>query len=242
MLTPAFGNWRTAIWPGGAALPDACCASIDFDTSLYTPDAFLLCGWTMPDAIGRSVAKRQAEFLAGRLCADQALRRLTGRGGGCLAIGQDRAPVWPPSCVGSISHCRGRALAVTGTANRWAGLGLDVEDRIGRDDLRDAQDAIVTDSEFSRLRAVTDSDSDAVILALSLKESLFKALFPLCRRMFYCDSAAIEHCSRAGTASLRLCGTLGPDWPAGRRVDAAFTVEPRHVYSMVAVPAWMGPP
>lgn len=236
MLPPAFGNWRADVWPCGEALPDACCASIDFDTSLYGADDFRFCGWAMPEAIGRSVAKRQAAFLAGRLCADRALRGLTGRGG-CPPVGRDRAPVWPPSCVGSISHCQGRALAVVGMARRWDGLGLDIEDRAGADGLEDARDSIVTDAEFARLRAISGADGDAVILGLSLKESLFKALFPLCRRMFYCDAADIEHCSGDGTARLRLRVALAADWPAGRCVDASFAILPAHVYSVVAIPA-----
>lgn len=112
-----------------------------------------------------------------------------------------------------------------------------MENRTGVDDLQDAREAIMTGAEFSRLRIDTESDGDAVILALSLKESLFKALFPLCGRMFYCDAADIEHCSDAGTACLRLRVALAPDWPAGRCVDVFYAVGPSHVYSLVAVPA-----
>ncbi|MGQ9367579.1 4'-phosphopantetheinyl transferase family protein [Azospirillum sp. ST 5-10] len=223
-------------WPFAVALPGGHFAALAFDAGLYEADAFRRCGWEMPAPVVRAVAKRQAAFLAGRLCADRALRGLTGRGG-CPPIGADRAPVWPPGCCGSISHGRDRAVAVVGSLGRWAGLGVDVEDRVADADARPLQDAIAGPAEIARLEAVTGSAGAAVTLALSLKESLFKALFPLCRRMFYCDAAEIEACTATGTARLRLCRPLSPDWPAGRCVEAHFAVGPDRVHSLVAVPA-----
>ena len=60
---------------------------------LITPAA-LAVGESPPASIQRSVAKRQAEFLAGRICARAALQQLEGLSF-IPAIGEDRAPVWP---------------------------------------------------------------------------------------------------------------------------------------------------
>ena len=55
-------------------------------------------------AVARAVPARRAEFAAGRRAAHRAMERL-GVPAAPVAMGSDRAPVWPPGVIGSISHC-----------------------------------------------------------------------------------------------------------------------------------------
>ena len=56
--------------------------------------------------VAQAVEKRRAEFARGRSCARAACATL-GVSGQIIPVGQRRAPIWPASLVGSITHCRG---------------------------------------------------------------------------------------------------------------------------------------
>src|SRR5437868_12031003 len=90
---PACCTPLNAHWPLPVALPDTVLLGTHFDPSQLAPDDFQRCAIEPPASIQRSVAKRQAEYLAGRFCARAALQQLEGLD--CIpAIGEDRAPVW----------------------------------------------------------------------------------------------------------------------------------------------------
>jgi len=72
-LLPACCTVPQASWPLPEALPNTLLLSTRFDSKQLAADDFQRSGIEAPANIQRSVAKRQAEFLAGRLCARNAL-------------------------------------------------------------------------------------------------------------------------------------------------------------------------
>lgn len=134
--------------PAHASLPGLCYEALTFDAGRFHEGAFARADCPMPPTIVRSVAKRQAAFLAGRRCAHGALRRLTGTGH-YPAQGADRAPVWPNGCRGSISHSRDLAVAVAGRAVDWTALGVDVEDVLPDPEALPLADAVGTAAELA---------------------------------------------------------------------------------------------
>ena len=98
-------------WPLPQALPGVVLVSSVFDPHRLADGDFRRCHIELPDSIQRSVAKRQTEFLAGRLCAREALRQMDGRHH-VPSIGEDRAPVWLEDICGSITHSHRWAAAV----------------------------------------------------------------------------------------------------------------------------------
>ncbi|MCT2378183.1 4'-phosphopantetheinyl transferase, partial [Pseudomonas aeruginosa] len=123
---PSFCTPLDDRWPLPVALPGVQLRSTRFDPALLQPGDFALAGIQPPANILRAVAKRQAEFLAGRLCARAALFALDGRAQ-TPAVGEDRAPVWPAAISGSITHGDRWAAALVAARGDWRGLGLDVE-------------------------------------------------------------------------------------------------------------------
>ena len=79
-------------WPLPRTLPAVVLVSSQFDPKQLADGDFQRCLIDPPASIQRSVAKRQTEYLAGRLCAREAMRRLDGRVQVPL-IGEDRI-VW----------------------------------------------------------------------------------------------------------------------------------------------------
>jgi len=151
----------------------------------------------LPVSLTRAVPKRQAEFLAGRYCAHQACESL-GVQTNDLPIGADRAPVWPSALVGSITHTDGIAAALVGPANRYRGLGLDVEGVISDASIDALQSLVVVEGEL----AVLDSfggERQALTALFSAKEAIYKAIHPTVKR--YVDFKEV-HCQSVDSGRL----------------------------------------
>ncbi|MBY7831662.1 4'-phosphopantetheinyl transferase superfamily protein [Vibrio fluvialis] len=137
-------------------------------------------GLTLPEDLQRAVAKRQVEFIAGRVAACDALQA-AGVTPQMLAVGEHRAPRWPQGVVGSISHNENLALAVAQRVESDVDallLGVDVESRIDNRSLPAIQSTIATAQEAAILARVSLNVAQRVTTLFSAKESLFKALYP----------------------------------------------------------------
>lgn len=225
----------SADWPLPLELPGTQLISTRFDPSLLDPTAFERCAI----APVRGVAKRQTEYLAGRLCAREALRLVTGEPR-VPAVGEDRAPVWPSSVCGSISHGSGLAAAIVADRTRWQGVGLDIEQPLSTERAARLAKEILTPREMHRAATANpQQQARQVSLTFSLKESLFKALYPLVLTRFYFEDAELVDCDSGeqGHARLRLLVDLNHHWIAGSEVEGQFCRLDNHLLSMVHIPA-----
>ena len=220
-------------WPLPLALSGVQLISTRFDPALLDPEDLTRCG--VP-AIA-AVSKRQTEFLAGRLCASEALRRVTGEL--CIpAVNEDRSPCWPDGTVGSITHGAGWAAAVVARRERWRGIGLDVEKRIPitRADRLVAE--ILTPRELEGYAGLDEAQRALrVTLTFSLKESLFKALYPLVNKRFYFQEAELIHHDDSGYARLRLLSDLSEEWKTGAELEGQFARFDDYLLSLVTIQA-----
>nr|WP_298144033.1 4'-phosphopantetheinyl transferase superfamily protein [uncultured Pseudomonas sp.] len=230
---PAYCTQPSDHWPLPHPLPGVRMVSTAFDAALLHPEDFQRCG--VPNVNG--VVKRQAEHLAGRLCAREALRALTGVAE-VPAVGEDRAPQWPAGVAGSISHGAGWAGAVVAQRSAWRGLGLDVEKHLPEQRAERLAAQILTPAELSRLEGLsTMQRATRIGLTFSLKESLFKALYPLVLRQFYFHDAELVDTDPNGHASLRLLIDLHADWPAGSQLQGQFAEFDGYLLSLIGIPA-----
>ncbi|MDT9674855.1 4'-phosphopantetheinyl transferase superfamily protein [Pseudomonas sp. JV414] len=226
-----------AHWPLPFVLPDTVLLGTHFDTRQLTSDDFQRSAIEPPASIQRSVAKRQAEFLAGRVCARAALQQLEGLSF-IPAIGEDRAPVWPAHITGSITHSTGRAAAIVANKAHWRGLGMDLENLLDADRAERLAGEILTGPEMQRM-AAGDRDQLAlwVTLTFSVKESLFKALYPIVQKRFYFEHAEVLEWSAGGEVRLRLLTDLSSEWRSGIELDAQFAVMDGQLLSLVSIKA-----
>ncbi|MCO7597036.1 MULTISPECIES: 4'-phosphopantetheinyl transferase [Pseudomonas] len=219
-------------WPLPRPVPGAVLVSCTFDPSHLAADDFQRAGIEQSASLQRSVAKRQAEYLAGRVCARAALQRLDGRDY-VPGTHEDRSPIWPAGIHGSITHGKGWAAAVVAAEGACQGLGLDQESLLDDERAERLAGEILTPAELQRLdRAQVGL---AVTLTFSLKESLFKTLYPLTRQRFYFEHAELLEWSTDGFARLRLLTDLSPQWHNGRELEGQFRVADGHLLSLVSV-------
>jgi len=234
---PACCTPLDAHWPLPIPLPGTVFLSTRFDPALLLADDFQRSAVPPPASIQRSVAKRQAEFLAGRLCARAALQQLDQLD--CVpAIGDDRAPVWPGHISGSITHSTGHAAAIVGHKAQWRGLGMDLENLLSSERAERLAGEILTPDELQRM-ALGPREQVALLVTLtfSVKESLFKALYPIVQKRFYFEHAEVLDWSQAGRVRLRLLTDLSAEWCYGKELEGQFALEGEQLLSLVAVSA-----
>jgi enterobactin synthetase component D len=209
-------------------------ASVNIEQNRFEHSAFETLGFVCPEHIGPAAFKRQAEYLAGRLCARTALESL-GAARTELAANSENVPQWPAGYCGSITHSKGRAAAICASDAAWRSLGLDLELMLLPSRASRLQSEILTPSEAARF---SNHDTAALVTTVfSLKESLFKALYPLTRKRFYFQDAEILALHPTGIAQLRLCCDLSSEWTKGRTLTGQFTHLDGYLLSLVAVPA-----
>lgn len=148
--------------------------------------------YPLPDHLHRAVLKRQVEFLAGRVCAQQALEVLTGHKPSAIPSRPDRAPGWPPGIVGSITHTKGYAAALVALDTHYQGLGIDCEVLLTPENLT-LQKHICVANELESLQAVHRHWTPETLLTLvfSAKESLYKCLYPHVEKYFGFSAARV---------------------------------------------------
>ena len=172
----------------------------------------------LPEALARAVDKRKREFLAGRWCAREALRRLGLRETGDVAIGPDRGPVWPDGVTGAITHSHGYACAAVARDRDLLGLGIDSESVRAIKSVREIHDMVLSPGERDRVLAGLASrvgEDTAVIAAFSAKESLYKCLAPAGHsRLGFGDVELTELDIDGRRFAIRLARTMGSLTPA----------------------------
>lgn len=139
-------------------------------------------------AVSNAVAKRQHEFIGGRVMARRAMTKL-GLAPQAVLAGPDRAPIWPAALVGSITHTGTWCAAVVARADEIRSVGIDVAE--ARSVGPNLWPILCTTVEFEWLSMLPEEDRELGATALfSAKESVFKAQYPLTRRML--DHQAVE--------------------------------------------------
>jgi 4'-phosphopantetheinyl transferase EntD len=141
--------------------------SLDVDASPLFPEEAA--------AAAEMSAARRHEFALGRHCAHQAMAHL-GVTPDAVPLGVGRAPVWPRSVIGSISHWGNWCVAAVMAAGEYVSFGIDGERR--RRLPAGSLSEVATPSEHAWLESTNPAfDWDAALF--SMKEAVYKAWAPV---------------------------------------------------------------
>ncbi len=105
-----------------------------------------------------------------------------------IPIGPDRAPVWPPGIVGSLSHCASLCLAVVARTSDLTGLGLDVEDDAPLPP--DLWDIILSPAELAHLPPTAPGQTAKRVFVA--KEAAYKAQYPQSLALFDFHTLSVD--------------------------------------------------
>ncbi len=170
-------------------------------------------------AVAEAVEKRRREFAAGRELARCALTRFSQQNS-IIPAGADRAPIWPPGIVGSISHsdtvC---AVAVAQVSSGIDSIGLDIEQ--AKPLASDLWETVMSPAERSRLPTVPDLKPGLLeMVVFSAKEASYKCQYQLSKEFFDFSDFIVSLDVGEGSFKARFNRDAGPfamrDWLQGR--------------------------
>ncbi|MCG8591239.1 MAG: 4'-phosphopantetheinyl transferase superfamily protein [Proteobacteria bacterium] len=190
-------------------------------------------------SVARAVEHRRREFAAGRACAREALTALE-IPPQPLLVGPDRAPVWPPGVVGSLTHCEGFCAAVVAPAETAAGLGLDAEPAQPLPE--EVLETVLTDSEqqfvdTQPLPATAPTGADWARLVFSAKESVYKCQSSCVGLSLDFHDVELEIDPQAEVFQAVLRVDVPAAWPQVRRLTGRYRWLPQHVVTGVVLPS-----
>ena len=171
----------------------------DFSVDTYLLSDYRSLGIDLPTNISNSVVKRQTEYLCGRYLSRLALRQsgLFFPTAPQISTGPLRAPVWPDSVTGSITHHNYRAWAVLLTqplaSNNF--IGIDTELWLSPMQAKEIAATIHNEEELLVLLSAGFNAAQATTLLFSAKEALFKAICPFVGEYFGFEVVQVELCS-----------------------------------------------
>lgn len=188
-------------------------------------------------AVQNAVEKRRQEFAAGRSCARRALVEL-GFEHFPVLVNKDRAPIWPGSVVGSITHTDGcpSGYCAAAVANRRIAMGLGIDAEPSQPLPSEVWPLVLDGDEQWDAKHATEPGLRAR-LVFSAKETTFKALFPTFGRFLEFSDVHIRLGAEHGVFFAELTGAgkaLG--MPEGQLMGR-FVIDDQLVVTGMALPA-----
>lgn len=184
LIDPGYVSWLE---------PELSIFQTGFDTARYTPRLIAAVGEAYGAFIDKAVVKRKSEFVAGRYCAHRSIAAWSAARD-LIGIGEGRMPLWPSGVVGSISHSKEYAIAMTADSKNFRALGVDVEDLVMPETRGRVEESVVNDDEVQLFGpgASHGRTHDVVFtLIFSAKESFFKAAYPFVRKYFGFETMSV---------------------------------------------------
>lgn len=223
-----------AVLPPGT---EQCSLAVDFRRAADERTAFD--DVPLPVGLHGATSARRLQFLAGRFCALEALRRLEPRWTGSrIGRAEGGAPVWPAGVVGSITHTDGFVSAAVARAEEMGGLGIDSEGIVSTEQARQVSRLVAWPAELAHARAAGLDRTESLTLVFSAKEAIFKCLHPAVGVMFYYhDARLVDVDAATRTFRARLVKTLSAQFPADTIVEGRFAVSDSRMHTGVVIAA-----
>ncbi|WP_343553765.1 4'-phosphopantetheinyl transferase superfamily protein [Pantoea sp.] len=192
--------------------------------------------WQMPLslALQSAVTKRKAEHLASRWLAQQRMAQL-GLPDFVLRNAPDRSPLWPAGIQGSLSHSRDCVVLVATTESLC--VGVDVEQMMSEETALETAELLMSAAEKQCLHHQPLTFAHAATLLFSLKESVYKALWPqLHQPMDFVQAEIVDLDLNQGRAQLRLKQDFGKGFDQQTRLQAQFWLTETRVVTLLTHP------
>lgn len=192
-------------------------------------------------------AERAVQYATSRKLAQLAFAEL-GLARAPLLNHEDRSPIWPNGCIGSVSHTTRLCAVAVARATSARAIGIDVEHDTPLPDALLTR--VLTPLELERLRAQAIRArlpvAEMAKVVFSAKESAFKCQFPLTRLFLGFQDAECDLEWETGNFGVRirasseslgaLAGVPGRQLPRGFRLEGRFTCGEGHVATAVVLP------
>lgn len=183
--------------------------------------------------IRNAVSKRKLEYRAGRVCARAALAKINYPA--CsIPTGKNRSPIWPSEISGSISHDGDYSIASVALRNDITHIGVDLVVRQWLDS--DLAKLICSKEEIMSVSKILDygHEIDPLLLIFSVKESVYKCLYPIVQEIFDFKDVYVGFDSQGNNLDIRMLNTC---LPSNSKLMSTFCAVGKYVMTLVWINA-----
>lgn len=175
--------------------------------------------------------KRKESFYLGRLAAHRALIQAGFSAYWVISSGLKGEPIWPKGLLGSISHTEELALAVVTANKNILALGIDLELQKRKIPLK-LKERICSKSEIAWCEL--EQENLRTLIIFSAKESIYKALYPLCNKFF--GFKAVELSPLGGEQfQAKLLVDLSPNLLRNYEFKVKYLIDSTYIFSLTII-------
>lgn len=187
-----------------------------------------------PLKIAQARVERKNEYLCGRVLAQAVLSHHFGLDQSITSM-HEHLPIWPSHVLGSISHSQNKLIvALSNNANY---LGIDIEHWVTSEFAQESAHLVLTPSEFDLWKSKAAEFFDFaryVSLIFSVKESLYKAVYPTAKQYIdFLEAFIVDINFENQTLTLTFLPEIQQRYQLLEHYDGGWTIEQDHIMTWV---------
>ncbi len=187
-----------------------------------------------PLKIAQAHVERKNEYLCGRVLAQAVLNHHFGLDQPITSM-HEPLPIWPTHVLGSISHSQNKLIVAL--SNHAVYLGIDIEHWVTSEFAQESAHLVLTPSEFNlwKTRACEFFDfAHYVSLIFSIKESLYKAVYPTAKQYIdFLEAFIVDINFENQKLTLTFLPEIQHRYQLLERYDGGWTIEQDHIMTWV---------
>ncbi|PPC06107.1 4'-phosphopantetheinyl transferase superfamily protein [Acinetobacter pittii] len=187
-----------------------------------------------PLKIAQARVERKNEYLCGRVLAQAVLNHHFGLDQPITSM-HEHLPIWPTHVLGSISHSQNKLIVAL--SNNAIYLGIDIEQWVTSEFAQESAHLILTPFEFDLWKSKAAEFFDFaryVSLIFSVKESLYKAVYPTAKQYIdFLEASIVDINFENQTLTLNFLPEIQQRYQLLERYDGGWTIEQDHIMTWV---------
>lgn len=187
-----------------------------------------------PLKIAQARVERKNEYLCGRVLAQAVLNHHFGLDQLITSM-HEPLPIWPTHVLGSISHSKNKLIVAL--SNNAVYLGIDIEHWVTSEFAQESAHLVLTPSEFDLWKSKACEFFDFahyVSLIFSIKESLYKAIYPTAKQYIdFLEASIFDINFENQTLTLIFLPEIQQRYQLLEQYQGGWTVEQNHIMTWV---------
>lgn len=189
-----------------------------------------------PPYMLKAQRSRWQEFYAGRCLAQGILAQHFQQMQAVTSL-QQPLPMWPQGILGSISHSKAHLMVAVTTHMQF--LGIDLEHWVDVDFAQDSAPLILTESDLNLWQNSNMiqhlSFCQYVTLIFSIKESLYKAVYPQARQYIDFLDASVHHIDpETQRIQMTFCAEIQQRYALQRLYEGGWQMQDTYIQTWIA--------
>lgn len=187
-----------------------------------------------PLKIAQARVERKNEYLCGRVLAQAVLNHHFGLDQPITSM-HEHLPIWPSHVLGSISHSQNKLIVALSSNAVY--LGIDIEHWVTSEFAQESAHLVLTQSEFDLWKSKAAEFFDFaryVSLIFSIKESLYKAVYPTAKQYIdFLEASIVDINFKNQTLTLTFLPEIQQRYQLLEQYEGGWTVEQDHIMTWI---------